>query len=76
MPLAPMIAQFWHKELIMDNENTQDYFPRKRIYNCLEDIQLRERIIEDNLKFITMSRQAIEKLLQAWENPEICEEET
>lgn len=55
----------------INNENISEDFPRKQIYKYLDDIQLREKIINENLNFITLSRQTIEQFLNAWENNQI-----
>lgn len=65
-------------------ENTSEYFPRKRIYSYLDDIELREMLINkelnsidksklkvaEELSYISKSRQLIKQLLNAWENSE------
>ena len=52
------------KEQNMPDKNLQKNFPFKTANNYLEDIELREKIINENLKFITLSRQALQKIMQ------------
>lgn len=57
----------------MSNENTRENFPHKHIFVYLDDIEFREKNIEEKLKSvnfdlncITLSRVYIQKLLKAY----------
>jgi hypothetical protein len=44
-----------------------EFFPYKTVYNYLQDIKERERIIKENLMMISLSRKTIEKFLKCSE---------
>ena len=53
-----------------EKEHFSKYFPYKKIYKYLEDIELREKNINLELSFIAISRQTIKQLLKCSENKE------
>lgn len=59
----------------MSDEKEKTYFPYKTVSLHLEEIKERERIINENVTFISLSREYIQKLLTSAENEDRNEKE-